>query len=277
MDATLEKKMSRYSSNLCIALFIMLLFIFVHRHSFFLFPIHDMLMTPSDHEEFVLDNDIGVWFHTGRRSDYLIIYYNGNAGNMSTRTHVIQFLQREFPDYGIAQFDYPGYGLSSHLPLDYRNLLEDSLRVTEKLVERYRPTRIGLWGESMGAMVMMHVYDRTDSRIEWMIQVNGLCSLSRAIENVVIWPLYLIVSPFIPERHTLATLYCKKKGDTKYIIFHARNDTIVRWEEAADLFLNIRDDTRERVWMITLDGRHENAIHVKENQELIHDTIQSYL
>jgi len=269
--------MNRYYSNLLMAFFIMILFVFVHRQSFFLFPIHEMLMTPSDHEEFVLDNDVGVWFHAGRRTDYLIIYYNGNAGNMSTRTHVIHFIQKEFPDYGIAQFDYPGYGLSSHLPLHYRDLLDVSVQVTEKLVRRFRPEKIGLWGESMGAMVMMHVYNRTDIAIEWMIQVNGLCNLSRAIENVVMWPLYVILSPFVPERETLATLYCKKMIDTKYIIFHARNDTIVRWEDAADVFLNIRNETRRHIWMITLDGRHENAIHLKENQELIHETIQSYL
>jgi pimeloyl-ACP methyl ester carboxylesterase len=273
----LHKKMETYS-GVIITVFMTMFFLFIHRQSFFLFPIHEMLRLSWEHDEFVLDNDIGVWFHppmNSTTSNQLIIYFNGNSGNMSTRSYVMRFIRHEFPEYGIAQFDYPGYGLSSHLPLHYRDMVEISVEVTDKLVKRFRPDRLGLWSESLGAMVMMHVYQKSSIRIDWMIQVNGVCDLKRAIQNVVIWPMYMLIAPFIPERETVASLYKKRVNEnTKYILFHAREDSIVLWREAVDLYLDIMD---QNVHMALLDGRHENAIHLKENQELIHKTIEGFL
>lgn len=255
-----------------------------NRHSFFLFPIHGILQSPEEYEELIMENEMGCWIYPPlvlSDSNRLIIYFNGNSGNVSTRICAIQFIRRIFPDYYVANFDYPGYGLSQHLPLHYGSILKHCNEACTELIRRYDPICLGYWGESLGALIQMNVYNSDVRSPDWIVQINGVNDLKGTIGHIILWPLHILILPWIPKMKTTAELFKEQFQNTrvsKFLIFHAVNDPIVPFTQIMDLYLDVVSTVPTGViHMNTLIGKHNNVLYIKENQELIKKEVTEHI
>ena len=265
-----------------LASIIMLFYVIIsNRHSFFLFPIYGILESPEHYEEIILENEMGCWMYppvsSSSESNRLVIYFNGNSGNVSTRICAIQFIRRLFPDYHIAHFDYPGYGLSQHLPLHYGSIIKYCNDACEELIRRYNPVSVGYWGESLGALIQMNVYDSDVRSPDWIIQINGVNDLRGTISNVLWWPLHALIIPCTPKMKTAADLFKTQFQNTpvsEFLIFHAVEDPIVPFTQIMDLYLDVVSSVPDgTIRLIPMIGKHNNVLYIKENQELIKKNI----
>ncbi len=92
----------------------------------------------------------GWWLpHPSARAT--LIWYHGNAGNISTRWQNLKFLKAL--RVNLFVFDYRGYGKSDGVP-DEAGLQEDSLSAYDFLVKEKRisPERLFLLGRSLGGV-----------------------------------------------------------------------------------------------------------------------------
>jgi len=131
--------------------------------TFLYFPARTLDAQPRDYglasDEVRLTASDGVrlhgWWLRGR-GDRALVWFHGNAGNIS---HRLDNAKRLIDRFGldILLVDYRGYGLSEGTP-DESGLYRDGLAMYDEAARRgFAPSRIVLFGRSLGAAVAVEV------------------------------------------------------------------------------------------------------------------------
>ncbi len=131
--------------------------------SFLYFPDRVLAVSPSDlglvAEEIWLQASDGPRLHgywLPGRGERVLIWYPGNAGNISHRLPNARLLIDRF-GLDILLVDYRGYGRSQGQPSE-AGLYRDGLALYAATMERgYRPEQVVLFGRSLGAAVAVEV------------------------------------------------------------------------------------------------------------------------
>lgn len=91
-----------------------------------------------------------VWHVPPREDRPVVLYFQGNGGGLPLR--VSRFLALVADGAGLIALSYRGYGGSSGKPSE-QGLVEDARAVHGFAIEHYAPSRLVLWGESLGGGV----------------------------------------------------------------------------------------------------------------------------
>ncbi|MGH2774610.1 MAG: alpha/beta hydrolase [Actinomycetota bacterium] len=132
---------------------------------FIYFPARGLTATPADARlDFVDVNfnaEDGVrlngWWVPGQVNDATLLWFHGNAGNLSDRVALLKLLHDEL-DVGVFMFDYRGYGRSEGKPSE-AGLYADAraaLEVTRRRAGVHRG-EVVLFGQSLGAAVAVEL------------------------------------------------------------------------------------------------------------------------
>jgi uncharacterized protein len=131
--------------------------------SFLYFPERVLVVTPTEvglvAEEVWLQAADGVRLHgywLSGRGERALIWYHGNAGNISHRLPNARLLMDHF-GLDMLLVDYRGYGRSQGQPSE-AGLYRDGLAMyAESRARGYRPEQVVLFGRSLGAAVALEV------------------------------------------------------------------------------------------------------------------------
>lgn len=169
---------------------------------------------------------LNAWFFESP-SDKVILFCQGNSGNMSNRESKIVSLKNL--GYSVLIFDYSGYGKSLGVPSE-QQVYDDGCLMMSLLRQTYQSEKIILYGESLGCAVATYVARR------YGIQKLILESPVVKIQNIISYKFKLlsIFSCFFPEFDTESYLngYVGKS-----MIIHSPSDDIIPYE----LTKNLRD------------------------------------
>jgi fermentation-respiration switch protein FrsA (DUF1100 family) len=91
-----------------------------------------------------------VWHVAPRGERPVVIYFQGNGGGLKLRVSRFQSLVAD--GIGLVALSYRGYGGSSGSPSE-QGLIADARAAYKFASERYTPSRLVLWGESLGTGV----------------------------------------------------------------------------------------------------------------------------
>ena len=134
--------------------------LFVFQEKFIFFPGKGIGETPGaiglDYEDvyLVTDDDIKIhgWYVHNQDAKATLLFFHGNAGNVSHRLDSISI----FHDIGLSVFiiDYRGYGKSDGRPSEH-GTYRDAMAAWEYLVDerQVRPDEIIVFGRSLGGAV----------------------------------------------------------------------------------------------------------------------------
>jgi uncharacterized protein len=104
--------------------------------------------------ELVLDTADGehvIAWHVPPRGDHpVVLYFHGNGGSLRYRAQ--RFRDIVADGTGLLALSYRGFGGSSGKPTE-AGLIADSQAAYDNAVSRYGPSRLVLWGESLGTGV----------------------------------------------------------------------------------------------------------------------------
>jgi fermentation-respiration switch protein FrsA (DUF1100 family) len=127
-------------------------------------PSRDYVKVPTDvgleYEEVRISTTdsvvLGGWFIPADKARGVVLFFHGNAGNISHRLDSIRIFNALGLD--VLIFDYRGYGQSTGTPSEPGTYL-DSEAAWRYLVDkrRYSPQRIILFGRSLGGAVGVHL------------------------------------------------------------------------------------------------------------------------
>lgn len=188
---------------------------------------------PKQDEEIFVTTPDGVTIHGYFLSDErkgkgplpTFIYFQGNAGNIG---HRLPFLQKLHECVACNTFivSYRGFGLSEGIPSE-GGLRIDAQAALDYVLSRsdVDPTRIVLYGQSIGGAVAFDLAARNQSKVHAIVLENTFLSLPKLIPHVmpwIGWASMLCHQKWESEerlREMVATVKLDKKASLPHMLF----------------------------------------------------------
>lgn len=169
-----------------------------------------------------------AWYHPAKENHPTIIYFHGNAGNLSHRVNYFSLLRDA--GFGIVGLDYRGYGNSEGIAsengfyMDARAAMDFAIK-TLRLPEN----KIIIYGESIGTGVAVQM--ATEFSVGGLILQSPFSSMSSAASYHFTWlPVRLLL------RDKFDSISKIKSVRTPLLLFHGENDRTVPIASGKELF-----------------------------------------
>jgi uncharacterized protein len=204
--------------------------------TFIFFPTSDIVMTPHSaglpYDDVTFSAADGTklhgWFIPGDPQEPVILFFHGNAGNISHRLDSLQIFNRL--GLSVLIFDYRGYGRSTGRPSE-AGTHEDARAAWRHLVEeRGVPAgRIVLFGRSLGGAIAARL--ATEHRPRALILESTFRSVP-ALAAEIYW--------FLPVRWLARIQYPVEEWirtvDAPLLVIHSREDEIIPFGHGKALY-----------------------------------------
>lgn len=186
-------------------------------------PFDEVTLTTSDNVQ------LHGWFIPGEEGKPVVLFFHGNAGNISHRLDNIRLLHK----LGVAVliFDYRGYGKSQGTPSE-TGLTKDALAALNWLqTNGWQPEHIIYFGRSLGAAVAVNLADQQKpARLVLETPFTSIRAMGRQH-----YPLLTITLGWM-LRDQFDNLEKISRIDVPVLIFHGDRDSIVPESMARKLF-----------------------------------------
>ncbi len=209
---------------------------FVFQKKMVFFPDRAMVADPTHagmpYDDVFVDTSDGIrlhgWFVPSAESELVVLFFHGNAGNISHRLESI----RIFHDLGLSVFivDYRGYGRSDG-SVGEKGVYADARAAYQFLVEKQNiaPRNILFFGRSLGAAVAVDLAAEFPPR--GLILESCFPSLADVGARAY---------PLLPVRRLLRVRFDSTDSITrvecKKLFIHSRQDEIVAFELGQRVF-----------------------------------------
>jgi predicted esterase len=197
-----------------------------------------------------------------------IIFFHGNAGNMSMRFDMIKFL---YNFASVLIFDYRSFGRSTG---DSTGLCADGLNTDAETIWHYavnklniKANNISLFGESLGCAIAINLAVELSKNFNNEYYPHSLIlncpfySLASMIElmfqKINIGLIGKIISLFLGRDYPSNKIISFINHRTKIIIAHSPRDEIIPYREGYHLY-NLISKSHPNVKFITITGTHHN-------------------
>lgn len=197
-----------------------------------------------------------------------IIFFHGNAGNISMRFDMIKFL---YNFASVVVFDYRSFGKSSgeNTFLCADGLYKDADAIWNFVVNdlKYAAKNISLFGESLGCAVAIHLAAQLSKSMDSTNYPHSLilnapfCSLASMIElmfdKIHISYVGKIIAFLVGREYQSDKWLSFVNHTTKIIIAHSPRDEVIPYKEGQTLYISIAS-THRNVKFINIAGTHNN-------------------
>lgn len=234
--------------------------------------ITQLAATPKNVSKFFVRTEDGIFldtiYITNPNTNKCIIFFHGNAGNLSMRYDMIKFL---YNYASVIIFDYRSYGKSSgnHTFLSDQALQKDAEAIWNYAVKQLniKPNDISLFGESLGCSVAIHLASNLSKLLDQTLYPHSLvlnapfCSLSSMIEltfqKVNIGFVGKLISYLFGREYQSKECISYINHQTKIIMAHSPRDEIIPYTEGRKLY-ETAIKTHPNVQFVNITGTHNN-------------------
>lgn len=193
------------------------------------------------------DETLHAWYVPAPEAKATILFFHGNAGNISHRMDYLPMFHRL--GYNTLIFDYQGYGQSSGSPSElgtYQDASATWQYLTE--VKNIAPAEIILFGESLGGAIAAWLAAKENPGM--LVLASVFTSVPDMAEKIY---------PFLPvrliARFDYNTLESLQSISSPVFVTHSPQDEIVPFEHGQHLF----QAAAEPKQFLTLQGGHNNS------------------
>jgi len=209
---------------------ILVLIMFVFQRSFMYFPFGKITKVPKEFQEIFLsspDNkELYTWYKAPLSNQKTILYFHGNAGNMAGRKDRLIELSKNF---GVLAISYRGYSRSQGNPSQEGFFIDAETALDFLFAKTIYPQDIILFGESIGSGVATNMAKQRDF-YALILEAPFSSILSIAKKNYWFLPVSLIL------KDRFESIKDANKISTPLLIFHAKGDKIVPYQEGQKLY-----------------------------------------
>jgi pimeloyl-ACP methyl ester carboxylesterase len=200
---------------------------YLQQPSMIFYPMSEMSRSPADwgleYEDVTLTTDDMVklhgWFIPNRNSSKVLLFFHGNAGNISHRGDSIALFHRL--GLNVLIIDYRGYGKSQGTPSE-QGLYLDAGAAWRYLTEekKFTPDRVLIFGRSLGGAVAARLASEVRAR---GVMLESTFSSARDFANAAFPGLARVLY----VRYDFATEKNLKKIDYPVLVLHSPDDEIM--------------------------------------------------
>lgn len=234
------------------------IFIYLLQPGMIYFPIKDLDSTPRQwglaYEDVFVETEDGLnlnaWFIPHPSAKKTILFFHGNAGNISHRRESIEIFHKL--NLNVLIFDYRGYGKSEGKPSE-QGTYRDAWALWRYLVKTrgIEPRNIILFGRSLGGSVATKL--ATEVKPAGLI-VESTFSSARDMADVVM-PLLSRVAVL---RFKYDTVNYISKVDCPVLVVHSKQDDIIPYR----LGLKVFEAAKEPKTHLPIRGGHNDGFYV---------------
>ena len=212
-------------------------------------------ITPMDcYDRVDRKQNINGWHFNNFPGAKTVIFYHGNAGNISHRDYIIDICEQF--QFNLLLIDYRGFGLSEGT-YDQKSICIDGIAAYLYLRQFAKAKNIIIWGESLGGAVATHVAS--------MYPCHCLILLSTfsSLDDIIYYSDYskvLTMCGSFMAKYLVDCMPSKtkiKKVKCPIAIVHSKNDELINYKCSQIMYRAISHDNKK---MITIDGGHSSPI-----------------
>lgn len=219
------------------------------------YPIGELYQTPADwgmeYEDVTLktDDDIQLhgWFIPNSQGEQVLLFFHGNAGNISHRRDSVEIFHRL--GLNVLIIDYRGYGKSGGKPGE-RGFYRDAAAAWRFLIEEkaYSPDQIVIFGRSLGGAVAANLAAAVDAR---GLILESTFSSAKDFARAV----FRILSRLVVIRYDFNTAENIKRVNCPVLVLHSPYDEIMPFRLGEKVFNAASQPKR----FVRLRGDHNNG------------------
>lgn len=205
-------------------------------------------------------NQINAWYFHAKNPKAKILFFHGNAQNLSAHFAMLSWLVDH--NYDLMIFDYPGYGKSTGSPTPESTALSGVEAL--KKIEGINPTLpLFVYGQSLGGQIMQKSLNLYEKKNYKAVFIEASFVSYRSIAKSVVSKSWLtwIFQP-------LAWLLMSDQwaGDPGLIspvpvyVMHGNQDNVVSIDQGEELYKHVKDP---KYWKVFEGGAHSNSYFIK--------------
>jgi fermentation-respiration switch protein FrsA (DUF1100 family) len=186
-----------------------------------------------------------VWHVPPRGERPVVIYFQGNGGGLNLRVTRFQSLVAD--GTGLIALSYRGYGGSSGSPSE-EGLIADARAAYKFAVEHYAPSRLVLWGESLGTGVAVALAaERPVGKVVLQSPFTSTVDVGAAAYWFV--PVRLLMKDQFRSDERIGRV------SAPVLVMHGERDRVVPFRFGERLFSLVQSDKR---FVRFADGGHDS-------------------
>jgi len=250
---------------------LLLVFLFLKQKNLVYYPLKKIEQTPTDiglkfSEEIIKTKDginIFAWYIPSKMSDKVVLFFHGNAGNVSNRLDFISILNEM--GFNILIIDYRGYGQSESIPSEKGTYLDaeaswDFLITSKKVKEK----NIIIWGRSLGGAIAAYLASKKNPGF-LIIESSFTCIPEMGKK----------MFPFLPVKSMSRFRYDTKRYiqnvKSPILIIHSPKDEVVPYSHGEKLF-TLASEPKE---FLIINGSHNYGFI--DSQAIYIDGVKNFL
>ena len=237
-------------------------FLFFQQASMIFFPIRELQQTPADwkldYEDVWINSGDGVrlhgWYIPRQGARQTVLFFHGNAGNISHRRESIEIFHRL--NLNVFILSYRGYGASEGMP-DEKGLYNDARSAWRYLTvdRKIEQEDIILFGRSLGGAVA--------TALATEVQPAGLIlesTFSSAKDMAAV--LYPVLHWVIYTRYVFDTATRLRQVHSPLLVIHSADDEIIPFRLGQKVFKAANEPKQ----LIEIRGDHNGGFLLSQPQ-----------
>lgn len=224
------------------------------------FPMGELQQTPANwgmvHEDVTFATEDGVnlngWFIPVEGSEQVLLFFHGNAGNISHRRESIEIFHR----LGLSVFiiDYRGYGKSEGSPNE-SGLYKDAVAAWHYLAEErgFDPGNVIIFGRSLGGAVAANLAAGVQAR---GLILESTMSSAREFAREV----FKVLSRLVVVRYDFNTVGSIQHVSYPVLVLHSPEDEIMPFHLGEKVYQSANQPKQ----FVRMRGDHNSGFYLSQ-------------
>ena len=238
------------------------IYVKLFEHRLIFYPDREMSATPNAPYEDVTLNaadgtQLHAWWLPRPDAKHALIVSHGNAGNISHRTEMGEFLRREF-NMNVLTYDYRGYGKSQGSPSEAGTYQDIRAALAYTRQRGFEPHSLFLMGQSLGTAITVDL--AAEQAVGGVILEAPFTSVGAVARRLYFsLPLDLLITTKYDSLSKVGRIRAP------VAIIHATRDPVIRFEFGRALFEAAREP--KTFFQVNADA-HEGAMMLLSPDDL---------
>lgn len=224
------------------------------------FPMDDLRQTPAnwglDYEDAVFETEDGVqlhgWFLPEPEAENVLLFFHGNAGNISHRRESIEIFHRL--GLNVLIIDYRGYGKSEGKPGE-QGLYMDAKAAWRYLTEEkdFEPGNVIIFGRSLGGAVATML--AADVPARGLILESTMSSAKEFAREV-----FTVLSRMVVIRYDFNTARNIQRVHYPVLVLHSPDDEIMPFRLGQKVYQSANQPKQ----FVRMRGDHNSGFYLSQ-------------